>query len=383
MPRLAIVRPSSSILDLDAYNVQELGLGKALCDLGWNVDLYLRGRVASMTCGYKHQDQKLRIFSLNGFGLPGQQGIFPEIFNRLNQTAYDLIQVHEDSQVTSLFCAMWAKNKNVPVILYQGMYEPYSGIKGVFQGCFNALAVPIYKRTLSCCLSKTTAAKGYLGGLGLSPVHVLPVGLDVTSLEGSLGTEPESLARFRKRFQKVLLYVGVFTPRRNPHFLIRLFHELTRTHDVGLVLVGEGPDRESALELARKLGVAGRILAESHVPQNLISHYYRAADLFLLPSQYEIYGMVLLEALNFGLPVVSSRTAGAEAILKDESLGILMGTYDLRKWLTVCVSFFDEQQSAKKIRIAHVREQLSWETIARKYAEIFQGLGCRSSGSHQ
>ena len=378
MPTLAIVRPSSSILDLDTYNVQEIGLGKALCDLGWNVDLYLRGRAASMICGYERQEKRLRIFFLKGFGLPGQQGIFPGILNLLNQTAYDLIQVHEDSQVTSLLCAMWAKKKNIPVILYQGMYEPYSGIKGVLQGCFNALAVPVYKKTLTYCLSKTTAAKGYLEGLGLSPVQVLPVGLDVTSLEGSLRAEPESLAQFRKRFQKVILYVGVFTPRRNPQFLIRLFHELARSHDVGLVLVGEGPEREPALELARRLGVAGSILAESHVPQNLISHYYRAADLFLLPSQYEIYGMVMLEALNFGLPVVSSRTAGAETILKDESLGIVVGRYDLRKWLTACVIFFNEQHSAKKNRAKHVREQLSWETIARKYAEIFQVLGRRS-----
>lgn len=138
------------------------------------------------------------------------------------------------------------------------------------------------------------------------------------------------------RFPTTLLWVGRLEREKNPELALRaLAHARARGYDVGLVIVGGGSLRESLERLASELGIeasiewAGALASAEEVGQE-----YARADLLLVTSKYEGYGMVIVEALAAGVPVLSTdvgiaRQAGAviaEADYSDALLAWLSGS---------------------------------------------------------
>lgn len=80
--------------------------------------------------------------------------------------------------------------------------------------------------------------------------------------------------------------------------------------DAELVLVGEGPDRVAYLEQCQALGLRG-VRFVNFMTHDALSRYYAAADIFVLPSRSEVWGLVINEAMEFGLPIVTTRNVGA------------------------------------------------------------------------
>lgn len=97
--------------------------------------------------------------------------------------------------------------------------------------------------------------------------------------------------------------------RRNIRFLFEVLAEAAKTvPGLRLTLVGKGEAayRDECFAYAKELGVWGRIDYTERVPQSQVHELYDRANLFVLPTRYEIFGMVLLEAMYFGLPVLTS-----------------------------------------------------------------------------
>ncbi|MFZ2005985.1 MAG: glycosyltransferase family 4 protein [Stellaceae bacterium] len=94
--------------------------------------------------------------------------------------------------------------------------------------------------------------------------------------------------------------------------------------DIAYLIVGEGDDRPRLLELARATGVADRVLFTGAVSDTELPDYYRAADVFVMPSVQEGFGIVLLEAAASGLPVVAGNIDGSPDALADGALGWLV-----------------------------------------------------------
>lgn len=101
----------------------------------------------------------------------------------------------------------------------------------------------------------------------------------------------------------VVLYVGRRSPEKNLEFLIRVFHSLSvRNPSVSLWLAGDGPSAEPLKALAASLGIANK----EHLPHAQLAAVYRRADVFVLPSFFETLGMVCVEAMRFGKPLLVS-----------------------------------------------------------------------------
>jgi glycosyltransferase involved in cell wall biosynthesis len=97
-----------------------------------------------------------------------------------------------------------------------------------------------------------------------------------------------------------------------------------RTPGMQLLLVGDGPERRRVERLARRIGVAGRVHVTGFVPHDAIPGVLATADLLVLPSIYEEFGTVLVEALHARLPVVASRVGGIPEIIEDGVNGLLV-----------------------------------------------------------
>ncbi len=121
---------------------------------------------------------------------------------------------------------------------------------------------------------------------------------------------------------KRILTVGSFKPQKNHMLLIRSFASIANLLDVRLMLLGDGVMRKDYLQLAHQLGVADKIIMPGFAKNPF--PYYETADLFVLSSDYEGFGNVIVEALACGIPVVSTDCpSGPAEILSDDLFGLL------------------------------------------------------------
>ncbi len=157
-----------------------------------------------------------------------------------------------------------------------------------------------------------------LGAYGVTrPRHVVPTGIPLAEFAGGDG------AAFRARHgigaeRFVLLFVGRVAYEKNIDFLLRaLKAALARSAQLTLVIAGEGPAERDLRDLARRLGVDGQVRFVGYLDRRTtLLDCYRAADAFTFASRTETQGLVLLEAMALGVPVIGLAVMGTRDILE-------------------------------------------------------------------
>lgn len=121
-----------------------------------------------------------------------------------------------------------------------------------------------------------------------------------------------------------LLFVGHLIPRKGVHVLLAALHRLvTAGMDAQLTVIGTGAERSRLRRQAASLGVAPRVRFAGALPHEETAAYYDDCDVVVLPSFAESFGVVVIEALAAGKPVVATRCGGPEHII-DESTGVIV-----------------------------------------------------------
>lgn len=152
---------------------------------------------------------------------------------------------------------------------------------------------------------------------------VIPTGTD---LEPFLNADGKAL-RAEKGWQNetVLISVGRLAPEKNWDTLIRAFAKACERHpDIRLVLIGDGAAKQSLETLSSELGIADRVTFTGAVPFEDIPRYLKAADLFAFASVTETQGLVTIEAMAAGLPVVAVEGPGTSDIVEHGKQGFLV-----------------------------------------------------------
>jgi len=169
--------------------------------------------------------------------------------------------------------------------------------------------------------------------------------------------------------EQLILYVGSLEQRRNPLFIAELASKASP--DQHFVMVGEGLCRAEVVAVQKE-----RFLNNLHLigrlNQQELPALYEQSDVFILPSNYEIYGMVVAESLFFGTPVVSTRTVGPVDIIEGKVQGCLMPNINVNEWLTALslygASSIDANSNAE--RTSYAEGRFDWATIAREYLRL-------------
>ena len=143
--------------------------------------------------------------------------------------------------------------------------------------------------------------------------------------------EPIDLVRWRRAFESApelprrgnsILCVAHLYPRKNVATLLAAMTRLS--NQAVLRVVGTGPDLARLERRARELGLGRRVEFLGHVAFDRLAGEYRRADIFCLPSRQEGFGIVFLEAMAAGLPIVAARAAAAPEVVSDGESGILV-----------------------------------------------------------
>ncbi len=138
---------------------------------------------------------------------------------------------------------------------------------------------------------------------------------------------PELRARFAPDGERLLIHVSNFRPVKRVTAVVELFARVHQAVPSRLLMVGDGPDASDAMALARSLGVADAVIFLGE--QDRVVPLLSAADVFLLPSAQESFGLAALEAMACELPVVASRVGGLPEVVEDGVSGFLHGPTDL------------------------------------------------------
>jgi N-acetyl-alpha-D-glucosaminyl L-malate synthase BshA len=129
------------------------------------------------------------------------------------------------------------------------------------------------------------------------------------------------------RDRRIVMHVSNFREVKRVRDVVRVFARVRGSLDCALVMVGDGPDRVGAEEEARRLGVHEDVFFLGKL--EAVAPLLACADLFLLPSQSESFGLSALEALASGVPVIASNTGGIPEVVKDGETGRLFAPGDV------------------------------------------------------
>jgi D-inositol-3-phosphate glycosyltransferase len=184
---------------------------------------------------------------------------------------------------------------------------------------------------------------------------------------------------------RLLLFVGRIQPLKCADMAIDTLAELSgrRTEPYRLVVVGgpSGPHGEKALQglldLADARGVRDLVHFVAPQPHELLSSYYRAADVCLVPSRSESFGLVALEAAACGTPVVASAVGGLTTLVDQGHTGFLVEDPTPRRYAAAVRRIFDEPLLAERLSTASVlrARRYTWRAAAAALVELHDELG--------
>ncbi|MCB0278913.1 MAG: N-acetyl-alpha-D-glucosaminyl L-malate synthase BshA, partial [Calditrichaeota bacterium] len=180
---------------------------------------------------------------------------------------------------------------------------------------------------------------------------------------------------FSPNNEKLLLHISNFRPVKRVPDVIKIAAKVMEKVPVKLIMVGDGPDRHEAENLARKFKI------DQHVhflgKQSSVKQFISIADLLIFPSENESFGLAALEAMVCGLPVIGSDSGGLPEVVDDGQNGFLSQPGDIQKMANDTIKLLtDDQlynsfsQAAKQCSL----ERFNASNIVPKYEKLYQNL---------
>ncbi|MCL7929623.1 glycosyltransferase [Halomonas llamarensis] len=202
----------------------------------------------------------------------------------------------------------------------------------------NLISHALVKRFANGCdavIVPTSSAEEYLRIIGVKkPIFVQPTGIEYARFAAADSTTLDTLRkRYRLEGKRVLISISRLSKEKNIDFMLDGLVLLrdNSVHNFHLLLLGEGHDRDRLQTRIEALGLREHVTLVGAVPPNEVAHYCHLAELFVFASRSETQGMVVLEAMAAGLPVVVIRSSGIEDIVEHGVNGYKTGP-DPQAW---------------------------------------------------
>ncbi|WP_189087755.1 N-acetyl-alpha-D-glucosaminyl L-malate synthase BshA [Deinococcus ruber] len=189
--------------------------------------------------------------------------------------------------------------------------------------------------------------------------------------------DPTMRSRFAHPDEALLVHVSNFRPVKRATDVIETFARVASEMPARLLMIGDGPDRLACFELAQKRGVIGRVQFLGSFPD--VQSVLGIADLFLLPSNRESFGLAALEAMACEVPVVAARAGGIPEVVIDGVTGILTEVGDVDAMAHASLRILRDQDvylsmghAARKRAVEHFHPSLIVPQYLEAYREVLE-----------
>jgi D-inositol-3-phosphate glycosyltransferase len=222
-------------------------------------------------------------------------------------------------------------------------------------------------------------------------IEIIPCGTDIDNFQ------PVSRAAARQQLginpqAKIVLYVGRFDPRKGIETLVRAYAQLVdRSADAQnlrlLIVGGSDPQEDDGAERLRiegivhSLGIGASTEFVGMVGHDRLPLYYTAADVCVIPSHYEPFGLVAIEAMACGTPVVASAVGGLKFTVVPEETGLLVPVKDEAAFSRAIERILTDDLWAQQVRtqaVTRVQDNFSWTGVAVQLSDLYRSLLARS-----
>lgn len=243
---------------------------------------------------------------------------------RLRDGGFDI--VHVQTPFVAHYAGLrLARRLGIPAVeSYHTYFEEYLGCylplrpRSLIRGLARTIS-RAQGNAVDALVTPSRAMHDKLAAYGVTtPISVIPTGLDLQQFTGGDGP------RFRRAMgiaadRPLLLYVGRVAHEKNIDFLFEAMVEIRRERPhAALLVTGEGPAESHLRRLAARLGILDQVIFTGYLDRKgSLLDCYAAADVFVFASHTETQGLVLLEAMALGLPVVAHAVMGAREVLRE------------------------------------------------------------------
>lgn len=231
-----------------------------------------------------------------------------------------------------------------------------------------------------CVIATSPQEEAYLQSLasGAGNTRLIPCGTDLSLFY----PQPEARQQLQIGHQEpLILYVGRFDRRKGLETLVAAMAQLSRGQL--LIVGGSDPQRSDGAErrriegLVQEYGLEDRITFVGQVAHEALGTYYSAADVCVVPSYYEPFGLVAIEAMACGTPVVASAVGGLQFTVVPEETGLLVPPADASALAAAIGRLIDNPQWAQILGAngrKRVAAQFNWQAIALQMGELYRQL---------
>jgi len=295
----------------------------------------------------------------------------------------DIAHVHYDTPISVIAGLRYAKKKKVPlVVTWHGDWmENYGGVirrLGIY--LFNRYFVDKF---LSCTNVIITPSSYYIQESRFlkryeDKVVEIPNGVNIDYF-----AVPYSKDECRERLglnngKNVVLYLNALYPLKGPRILLKAIPKIMKEHkDTIFVFVGGG-DVNKYKEISEEMGVRKHVRFTGYVEENVKPLYYNASDVFVLPSieTFESFGIVNLEAMACGVPLVASKIGGVPDVVKNGENGLLVPPKNSDALGDAIMSLLENEEIRKKMgkKGKEMVKNYAWDKVAEMTGRVYEDL---------
>ena len=239
-----------------------------------------------------------------------------------------------------------------------------------------------YSETAAFCIDQSDGVTAVSESLRDDTYREMPVRADIRVIPNFLdcsyhrrSEDPALRARFTRgdAATRLVIHVSNFRPVKRVSDVVRIFDRVQKKIPSKLLFVGEGPERLFVQQLVKELQLTEHVyfLGEQDYLESLLS----CADLFVLPSEQESFGLVALEAMSCQVPVIGTSIGGLPEVVAQGETGFLFPVGEIQQMADAAIELLsDEQKLARFRRCARqwAVERFDSETIIPRYEQFYQ-----------
>ena len=383
-------------------NVYVRHVGEALAELGWQVDMFTRKVNVKQKDIVEHSPncRTIRLKAGNVDFVPRDN-----IFGHLPEFVDNFLKFQEDNGIiyslihTNYWLSSWVgmqlkqKQGSNLVHTYHSLGAvKYNTVKTVPLIASTRLGVEKQiLETAQTIVATSPQEQEHMRSLVSTKgnIDIIPCGTDIErfgcvdrkAARAELGIPSET---------KLVLYVGRFDQRKGIETLVRAVGQskLLGREDFKLVICGgsrpghsDGKERDRIEKIVAELGITQMTEFPGRVSQKKLPFYYGAADVCVVPSHYEPFGLVAIEAMASFTPVVASDVGGLQFTVVNEETGLLAPPQDVPAFANAIDRILMDAQWAEELGQAarkRVEKKFSWDGVAMQLSELYKSLSQQS-----